>query len=331
MARFTVLAHDDLSKLVEVFGLGVLLNFRTVEAGTINSNYLVEASTGRFFLRVNEGKSESEVAVEVDVLCHLEAAGVATPLPVRCGSGQRYAAYLGKFISVFPWCEGTHSDSKSISVPQCHAVGASLGHLHKVGHSFRVDTGGRYSFVKVREIYNSFRDSEEVVLADPLRVIGEELAWLAERLEQRRALPGGLIHADLFPDNVLLQGDTIVALLDFEQACRGTYAYDLAVCINAWCFADSLVDDRVRALVAGYESERPLSKAERNALSIELRGAALRFTVTRIRDVYLAAEGASQEGAVGGKDFRRFLMRLRTWQQASAERIAELATPLAEA
>ena len=140
---------------------------------------------------------------------------------------------------------------------------------------------------------------------------------LAARAAEREQAPGGVIHGDLFRDNVLFDGGHLVALLDFEQASRGTWVYDLAVCLNAWCFDDGgdgnrprveLVPARARALLGGYQERRALVAAERGLLAVEARAAAARFTITRITDVYLPGVD------LPGKDFRRYLCRLEGWQ-----------------
>jgi homoserine kinase type II len=152
--------------------------------------------------------------------------------------------------------------------------------------------------------------------------VGEELAWLAERAGARAALPAGVVHGDLFPDNVLFDGERLVALLDFEQASDGAFAYDLAVSLCAWCYADDFVPERARALRAGYEEVRPLEPAERELLWVEARAAATRFTVTRLTDVYLNAAATPLVRAT--KDFRRYHARLRRLRQLGAAGFAEL-------
>lgn len=318
MASFTKLQDADVAHLCEQFALGSAQAVRAIAAGTINSNYRVDTSRGRYFLRVNEGKAEHEVQFEVAVLTHLVAAGVPTLLPLQAISGERYATFKGKYVSVFPWAEGAHSDSKSISYDECAAVGAALAHLHLAGQDMPCSPLGRYTLEAMRQEFDAFSQRPDPQLADALAALYTEFAWLDEQRETRQSQPRGLIHADLFPDNVLLEEGRVVALLDFEQACAGTYAYDLAVCLNAWCFADELVLGRLQALLGGYQHVRPLSARETQGLAVEVRAAAVRFLVTRIRDIYLP--GVDGEG----KDFRRFLMRLRSWQQMDPQRLADL-------
>lgn len=328
MAHFTRLDEEAVASLSAEFSLGSLVAWKSIAAGTINSNYQVDTSRGRFFLRVNEGKSEKEVRLECDVLTHLVAQGVATPLPIKTKEGEGFARWRDKFISVFDWVPGSHVEGDSISTAHCCAAGRALARLHTAGKSMDLaGVGeGRYSHAKIEKLFESFASDADPALAEVVPLLREEFAWLAQRADVRARAPRSLIHADLFPDNVLVEGTEVVALLDFEQACVGSLVYDLAVAINAWCFSAGLMPKRASALLSGYQETGPLSEEEAAALPVELRAAALRFTVTRITDVFLPSRSKGAEAR--GKDFRRFQMRLQAWQRLSSEdlqRIADLA------
>jgi homoserine kinase type II len=155
-------------------------------------------------------------------------------------------------------------------------------------------------------------------LARALADARDEIAWLAERAGERARAPRGVIHGDLFRDNVLFAGDELAALLDFEQASLGAWIYDLAVCANAWCWVDDVVPELLAGLANGYAAVRPLEPVERELFPVELRAAAVRFTVTRITDVYLP--GAD----LPGKDFRRYLSRLHRWRQLGEDGLRAL-------
>ncbi|HLL23157.1 MAG TPA: phosphotransferase, partial [Kofleriaceae bacterium] len=156
--------------------------------------------------------------------------------------------------------------------------------------------------------YRRFADTIDPALARAIEVIADELAYLSRGRGLRRRATTGIIHGDLFRDNVLWQGDRLVAILDFEQASGGSLAYDLAVCINDWCWLGAPRFDLVQALLAGYQTRRPLTDGDRAALPVEVRAAAMRFTITRITDVYLARVVNPE------KDFRAFLARCEAWR-----------------
>ncbi|MCP4448667.1 MAG: homoserine kinase [Myxococcales bacterium] len=328
MVQFTELESGQLASLCRQFSLGELTGFRPVAAGTINSNYQIDTAAGRFFLRVNEGKRESEVSYEVAVLRHLVAGGVCTLLPLETGDGLGYARFEGQFISVFPWRDGYQCSSENISERECREIGGALAQLHLAGNGMEPARAGRYTFEAVKAAYEKFSSSSDPMLVTAIATSATEFEWLGERAEQRAQLPTGLIHADLFPDNVLMREGGVLALLDFEQACVGAYCYDLAVCLNAWCFAKVWEPGRARALLSGYQKVRPLGRDEIKGLSLEVRASALRFLVSRIRDIYLPAQGQAGSASrtqAPGKDFRRFLMRLKTWKALGPAGVADLA------
>jgi homoserine kinase type II len=329
VGHFTQLDQQTIASLSAEFSLGNLRSWKNIAAGTINSNYQVDTSEGRFFLRVNEGKSEAQVRIEVAVLTHLVAQGVPSPLPKRTSQGEGFARWRDKFISVFDWLPGSHVDGSTTTEAHCRAAGSALARLHLAGKS--MDTSGvgegRYSHAEIEKLFASFESNPEPSLQEVVPLLRAEFAWLAQRADLRSHAERSLIHADLFPDNVLMEGTRVVALLDFEQACVRSLVYDLAVAITAWCFSKALHPERAIALLSGYQEVLPLGDAALAALPVELRAAALRFTVTRITDVHLPSLNTGEATALG-KDFRRFQMRLETWQNLPSkelQRIADLA------
>lgn len=312
MARFTTLDAAEVAALAAAFELGPVRGFQALDGGTINSNFALDAARGRFFLRVNEGKTEADVAYEAALVAALAAAGVATPAPRVGPGGLPYLAHGARLISVFPWIDGEHA-AEPASAAVAGALGAALARLHRAGEPLagRFAKAGIYTTAHIAARHRGFAASADPALAEAIPLIGDELARLAALAEQRSAAPRGIIHGDLFPDNVLVAPHappTIAALLDFEQAAVGSLVYDLAVCLNAWCWAGAMVEPSVVALIAGYQAVRPLGALELALLPIEVRAAAVRFATTRITDVYLA------RSAVPGKDFRAYLDRLEAWR-----------------
>ena len=315
MARLTRLDDDDLRALADAFALGEVTAWGEVPAGTINSNHWLEAGGRRWFLRVNEGKREEDVRYEADLIGELAARGVATPRPVSSTAGQPLVLRRDRWVSVFPWIAGSQRALGEVTAGDARAVGAALARLHRAGAGLanRFGRDGIYTtgHIAARAVSLAAdpRTAGDPALAAAVAEAGEEMAWLAERAGERAGAPRGIIHGDLFRDNVLFAADgAVAALLDFEQASLGAWIYDLAVCANAWCYTDQVVPELCRALAAGYREVRPLEPVERALLWTELRAAAVRFCVTRITDVYLP--GAD----LPGKDFRRFQARLAAWR-----------------
>ncbi|HUS65450.1 MAG TPA: homoserine kinase [Kofleriaceae bacterium] len=316
----TRLEDGDVRALVDAFGLPAVTAWGEVAAGTINSNHWVEAGGRRWFLRVNEGKREEDVRYEAELVVALADAGVRTPRPATTPAGAPLVAHRGRWVSLFPWVPGVHRGAADVTPADAAAVGAALAQLHRAGLPLasRFARDGIYTTAhiaaRVDAIASDPRASGDAAVAHAVAIARDELAWLAERAAERAAAPRGVIHGDLFRDNVLFEGGELVALLDFEQASSGSLLYDVAVCINAWCYGDTFDPALVRAMWRGYTEGRVMH--EERALFIELRAAAMRFMVTRITDVHLPGV------ALPGKGFDRFQARLEAWRALGAAGLA---------
>jgi homoserine kinase type II len=311
MGTFRTLTDSDVEEILAGFGLSGLRGYTPIAAGTINTNVAVELEDGRRFLRINEGKSGEDVAREAAIVDFLTDRGLNTPRSLRSGAGQPWLEWRGVFISMFPWVDGRVLSRLELNEDQARQAGVALARLHLTGAPYPDHRPGRY---EPDEIARRLAAIETRAGEDPaLAAAVEELRPELRRLERERAavaaqIPHGLVHNDLFMDNVLYRGPTLVALLDFEQSAWGRPIYDLAVSVLAFGFGqDDFRPEITRAFIDGYLDTRPLEAPEAASFGDELCFAACRFTVTRITDVYLRREA----GAPPGKDFRRYLQRLR--------------------
>ena len=317
MGTFTVLGATELAELAEVFRLGELREHRTIAAGTINSNFDIVTESGRYFLRVNEGKSEADVAWESRLVIALADGGVIAPAPLASREGKPWAPLAGdgptKWVSVFPWRDGSHLAAHEVTQDFASTFGGALARLHQVGLELPAEwrRGSIYDHDHLVARFERIERENDAALAHAKQLLRDELEVASNAAPIRKRATHGIIHGDLFRDNVLWERDRITAILDFEQASGGSLAYDLAVCINDWCWSDGPRLDIARALIAGYERVRPLSDGDRAALPYEIRAAAMRFTITRITDVYLARVTNPE------KDFRAFLARVEAWRGPS--------------
>ncbi len=323
MALFTRLGDAELAVLAEAFELGALRGAQAIHAGTINSNFEVETERGRWFVRVNEGKSEVDVAWEAQLVAALAAGGVTTPPPLTARDGRPYAGLGGtdKWVSVFPWRPGRHVGPDEVTAEVAGEFGAALARLHRVGLDLPAAwrRASIYDHAHLVARHARIATSGDPALARAIEVLGDELAAASAAREIRERATHGIIHGDLFRDNVLWDAGRLVAILDFEQASGGSLAYDLAVCINDWCWnGGGARIDVAAALVAGYQRVRPLTAADREALVIEVKAAAARFTITRITDVYLARVDNPD------KDFRAFLARCDAWRGAALGQLSSV-------
>jgi len=324
VGTFTVLDDDDMAAIAGAFGLGAVARWRAIAAGTINSNFELDTAADRYFVRVNEGKSEDDVAWEGDLVAHLAAAGVPSPVPLTA-SGERYLRHRGHLISAFPHLPGDHRAPTEVSEADAAQVGAALARIHRAGDDFAgARRIGIYTWPHIRERFAGFREHPDTALGYAIGVLAAEMAIIDARAAEREAAPRGIIHGDLFRDNVLFAAGRLTALLDFEQASEGAPVYDLAVALNDWCWDGAPHPERAAALLAGYQEVRPLTAEERSILPIELRAAAVRFTVTRITDVHLPGIPNPD------KDFRAFLARVEAWRDGGAEVLLAALHPGAE-
>jgi homoserine kinase type II len=208
---------------------------------------------------------------------------------------------------MFPWVDGGHRGLTEVGPRDAAQVGAALAGLHLAGAGLPTAlhrAESMYTFAEIKARFSDFRKLDDPALAEAQPLIAAEITWQHRRESKRAAATSGIIHGDLFRDNVIFAGAELVALIDFEQASTGSLAYDLAVCICAWCYTDHFLPELIGAMVEGYCGRRPLLDVDREALFIEARNAALRFAVTRITDIHLAGIDKPD------KDFRRYLARL---------------------
>ena len=320
----TLLTLDEMRLALAPFDLRPR-RLTPVEQGTVNSNFRVETDGGTVFVRVNEGKREADVRYEAALLWHLGVHRFPTPQPLRTSAGEGYARApqpLHQFITVFPWVTGEEIAAADADVERVGQVGEALARLHVAAADFPLRRGGVYTFEHIAQRIEGFRaraaDLPEI--AEALPILDEEVVFLRGARRALEPLPIGTIHGDLFPDNLLWKGREVAAVLDFEQASRGRYTYDLAVALLAWCTDGARLEaGRAWSMVSGYQRVRPLSPSEREALWVEARTAALRFAVTRITDVYLPSLPPESRPARPGKDYRDYLARLRHLREEGEE------------
>ncbi|HEX4460530.1 MAG TPA: homoserine kinase [Polyangia bacterium] len=312
MALRTALSEDEAADLLADYGHELESLTPLPAHGTVNSNFRVRASGRDWFLRLNEGKTDDDVHNEVALIDRLRAADVPTPSVVRTPNGRAVMRAAGRPVTLFPWLRGREAAPRPLDPTTVRIAGQALARLHRAGWGMTADSLPRnhYSLEELERRVESFADDGRV--ADFVTPLRHELDLARQRLPS----VSGLIHQDLFPDNVLVDDQgALVAVLDFEQATFGTLVYDLAVALNAWCWTGTTIHrPAADALIAAYESLRPLEGRERNRLIEEARLAAARFAITRITDVFLP-ENVDPD-LRKRKDFREYLRRLEYWCHA---------------
>jgi homoserine kinase type II len=307
MAVYTALDHDAVASLIDDYGLLRVTASHGIPTGSVNSNYVLDTPRGKHLLRIDEVKGELDVKRELDLLLFLRKLGFPCPQPVADRKGRYYREFGGKCASLYRWIDGRVITVERLTNERLEQVGRLLAELHMLGKQYKKGIENRFSYDRIAEIYRSSRDRLPPYFKRIVRTLDDEVDYLHHYLDTK--LPRGIIHGDLFHDNLVFKGDKLVAILDFEAAARGRYVFDLATAVNALCFVHEHYDlKRFEALMGGYESLRPLSLAEWDAFPNELRLSALRFTVTRLHDFFLHPV---EEGTRIEKDFREFYERLR--------------------
>src|SRR5262245_49745192 len=307
MAVYTALDKDALTELIEDYGLVRVTASHGIPTGSVNSNYVLDTPRGRHLVRIDEVKGELEVKRELDLLLFLRKLGFPCPQPLADRKGRYYREVGGKCVSVYRWVEGQVLGVERLTPARLEGAGRILAELHNLGKQYKKGIENRFSYERIAELYRGVRERLPAYFKRIVRTLDDEIDYLRHYLETQ--LPRGIIHGDLFPDTLVFKGDKVVAVLDFEAAARGRFVFDLATAVNALCFHREHYDlKRFEALMAGYESLRPLSLAEWDAFPNELRLSALRFTVTRLHDFFLHPV---DERTRVDKDFRDFYERLR--------------------
>jgi homoserine kinase type II len=304
VAVLTPIDASDVRTLCEGYAVPEPRSFTGIAGGSVNSNYAIEGAGGRLFLRLYEERGMDGARHECAMLERLAAKGVPTPAPVRRLDGQHVSVVRGKPAVLFPWRDGHMRCQASVTPGDAVKVGAALARVHVAGAGEPVQPG-RFGVVALGARLDRIAASGDMTFAPMVPALRTTLARV--HAARNTALPRGLTHGDLFRDNVLwADSGEVSALLDFESACEDALAYDLMVTILSWCFGDDLEARLASAMREGYESVRPLTEPEKEALSGEGAFAALRFTITRITD-YAMRAGATGPRVV--KDWRRFAKR----------------------
>lgn len=314
MAVYTLLERKFLLSMVENHGLGKLSRVTGVPAGSVNTHYLLETRKGKFFLKIDEVKNHSEARRELDVLLFLRAQGFACPHPLADRQGRYLHDYKGKMVSLYPQLAGRTFSEAQLTPALLEKVGHALASLHALGQGYKNENENRFSFERVSELYQEAKEKLLPYFRHLVHTLDDEIAHQQEYREEK--LPKGIIHGDLFADNLLFRGGKVAGVLDFEAACYGKFIYDLATAVNALCYAEERYRiERFDALLKGYQSIRMLSLAEWDAFPNELRFSAFRFTVTRLKDFFLRPmDGRTRVN----KDFREFFERLQVLRRERA-------------
>ncbi|MDB5409202.1 MAG: thrB [Rhodospirillales bacterium] len=306
MAVYTDVPDDELRQFVGEYDIGEVVSCKGIAEGVENSNYLLRTETGTFILTLYEKRVDpGDLPFFIGLMEHLADAGIACPTPVHGSDGIALRNLCGRPAAIVTFLNGMWP--RRIKPFHCAALGGALAALHRASASFTMGRANTLSLAGWRGLFEACRDRADAVSPGLADELADEIDALAASWPL--ALPSGVIHADLFPDNVFFRGEQVSGLIDFYFACTDFFAYDVAICLNAWCFeADfSFNITKARLLLSSYRAARPLSETELAALPLLTRGSALRFLLTRLYDQLNQTPGAM----VRPKDPLEYLHKLR--------------------
>ena len=312
MAVYTEVADEDLRAFVAEYDIGEVEGCKGIAEGVENSNYLLQTTCGSYILTLYEKRvNPDDLPFFIGLMEHLAGQGLACPTPLHGRDGKSLRTLCGRPAAIVTFLHGLWP--KRPDAAQCASLGRAMAEMHRAGLS--------YSKIRPNSLgLSAWRPLFELEAARADEVKPGLAAWLRGELDILEAqwpkdLPMGIVHADLFPDNVFFRGSEVSGLIDFYFACTDFLVYDIAICLNAWCFEPdgSFNVTKARMMLLGYQTVRPLSVVEFEALPILARGGAMRFLLTRLYDWLNTPEGA----LVKRKDPLEYERKLRFHCQVS--------------
>ncbi len=315
MAVYTEIDSDTLAEFAAQYPLSQIDEFKGITAGVQNSNFLLATADAKYILTIFESSTNGVAAADLPfflgLMLHLSAQGLLCPVPLARKDGGLISTIKNKPAALVRFLEG-----RSVKTPRpehCRALGAAMAQMHIAGDGFELTRPNNHGLGNWQALFERCHSRADEVSPDLTRAMERELNRLKENWPNN--LPTGIIHADLFPDNVFFMEGDLSGLIDFYFACNDFYAYDLAIALNAWCFEPDATFNitKARALLSGYQNLRPLAPEEIDAVPILGAGAAMRFLTTRLFDWLNQVDGAQVEP----KNPNDFLRRLRFHRSAT--------------
>lgn len=306
MAVYTDINEVDLKAFLDQYDAGDLLSYKGIAEGVENTNFLLHTTRDPLILTLYEKRVEkSDLPFFLGLMHHLAARDLSCPLPLPRKDGALLGELSGRPAALISFLEGMWL--RKPEAKHCHEVGKALAAMHVAGEGFQIERPNALSLEGWKQLWDKSESRADEVEKGLQAEIRAEIDFLDANWPID--LPAGVIHADLFPDNVFFLGDNLSGLIDFYFACNDFLAYDVSICLNAWCFEKDGAFNVTKsmALLEGYQSVRALSEEERAALPVLARGSALRFFLTRLYDWLTTPEGA----LVVKKDPLEYLKKLR--------------------
>ncbi len=311
MAVYTEVSDEDLETFVAEYDIGDVQSCKGIAEGVENSNYLLSTERGNFILTLYEKRVDpADLPFFLGLMDHLAAKDFPCPTPIHGRDGKALRHLCGKPAALISFLSGLWP--KRVAPEHCKGVGGAAAKMHIAADGFKLTRKNGLDRATWQGLFLQTKERANEIETGLAAKIEAELNFLDNNWPAK--LPSGIIHADLFPDNVFFHHNDLSGVIDFYFACNGSFAYEIAICLNAWCFEDDGGFNVTKAanLIDGYNAVRPLTPAEIAALPLLARGSALRFLLTRLYDLLNHPEGA----LVNPKDPLEYLKKLKFHQSA---------------
>ena len=314
MAVYTKLKKEDIEKILSNYNLGKLDSYKGIEEGIENTNYFLLINKKKYILTLYEKRvSSNDLPFFSDLMTSLNQSSFKCPIPIKNNQKKTIGDFNGKKMMIVSFLEG--SAKQNLSPANCQSIGIEVAKMHELTKKLSIKRQNNLSVNSWRRLFNSVKNKCSKIHKDLPKLIEENLKDVEENWPKN--LPRGIIHADLFHDNIFFSGDQFTGIIDFYFSCEDFYAFEIAICFNALCF-DGLKENlsfnvtKAKKFIDGYSSVRKLSEKEKNNIKVLSQGASLRFLLTRVFDSLNTIEGAM----VKVKDPIEYLKRLEFHKKA---------------
>ena len=286
MAVYTQISIDELNVFLSKYNIDNINEFSGIKGGTSNSNYLLTADNKKFILTIFEERTNQEnLPFYFDLMNHLNAHDIKCPEVIKDKQGNFSNSIKQKHAVITSFLTG--SSLEKIKPIHCSNLGLTIAKMHNASEKLNIKRENELGFDKLGIIIEKLKTYKKHIDDEKLKFIEDEFLFLSREI--RKDLPSGIIHADLFPDNIFFEENNLTGIIDFYFSCNDFYAYEIAICLNAWCFEDSNNEfnpTKAKYLLGSYNQERKFSNEEVEALPLLARASALRYLLTRLLDFY---------------------------------------------
>ena len=310
MAVYTQISIDELNLFLSKYNIDNINEFSGIKGGTSNSNYLLTANNKKFILTIFEERTNQEnLPFYFDLMNHLNAHDIKCPEVIKDKQGNFSNSIKQKHAVITSFLTG--SSLEKIKPIHCSNLGLTIAKMHNASEKLNIKRENELGFDKLGIIIEKLKTYKKHIDDEKLKFIEDEFLFLSKEIN--KDLPSGIIHADLFPDNIFFEENNLTGIIDFYFSCNDFYAYEIAICLNAWCFEDSNNEfnpTKAKYLLGSYNQERKFSNEEVEALPLLARASALRYLLTRLLDFY----SHEDSDLILKKDPNEYISKLRFHQ-----------------